>query len=221
MSIPQLLYKIGYAICHQLPERTFHFHDQSLPLCSRCTGIYLGVFIIFTFYFLFRYLKKQKPTIPPSLPISLVSVFFILLMVGNALSTSFGIPTSNTARFLTGILFGFTIPLFLIPAFNFSAKRQSDQGRIINLGEYFVLLITLAVISTLVLLKLDLVLYVAAYLSVLGLLLLWTLLNSTIIDLVIEKFGRKSLAVHLLLIIGLVLTAGELTFLYWLRLYLT
>jgi len=221
MPIPQILSKIGYAICHQIPDRTFYIDDQLLPFGSRCTGIYLGVFITFTFYFLFRYRYQRKPTTPPILPISLVSIGFILLMVGNALSQPLGIPTNNAARFITGILFGFTIPLFLIPAFNFSTRRQNDKSRIINLSEYIVLLITLAVVSALVLLKLNFVLYVTAYLSVLGLLLLWTFLNSTIIDLVIEKFGHKSLATHLLLIIGLILTIGEFTFLYWLRTYLT
>ena len=36
------LYGIGAAICHQLPERSFHLAGSQLPVCARCIGIYLG-----------------------------------------------------------------------------------------------------------------------------------------------------------------------------------
>src|SRR3989339_1170806 len=119
MYLPQILFQIGYAVCHQIPERTFHLHGQPLPLCSRCTGIYLGAFLIFVFYFFFRYCQGKKITNPPSWPVSIMAMIFVLLMVGNALSQPFGIPTNNLARFITGILFGFSITLFLITAFTF------------------------------------------------------------------------------------------------------
>jgi uncharacterized membrane protein len=35
-------YAIGHAICHQLPARSFHMWGASLPVCARCTGIYVG-----------------------------------------------------------------------------------------------------------------------------------------------------------------------------------
>src|SRR5512143_3341817 len=33
---------IGYALCHQLPDRSFFIHEHQTPLCARCTGMYLG-----------------------------------------------------------------------------------------------------------------------------------------------------------------------------------
>jgi uncharacterized membrane protein len=35
-------YAIGHWICHQLPARSFHLWDAALPVCARCTGIYVG-----------------------------------------------------------------------------------------------------------------------------------------------------------------------------------
>jgi uncharacterized membrane protein len=35
-------YSIGHLICHQLPARSFHLWGASLPVCARCTGIYVG-----------------------------------------------------------------------------------------------------------------------------------------------------------------------------------
>jgi uncharacterized membrane protein len=36
------VYAIGHVVCHQLPARSFHLWTVSLPVCARCTGIYLG-----------------------------------------------------------------------------------------------------------------------------------------------------------------------------------
>jgi uncharacterized membrane protein len=35
-------YSVGHLICHQLPARSFHLWGAALPVCARCTGIYLG-----------------------------------------------------------------------------------------------------------------------------------------------------------------------------------
>jgi uncharacterized membrane protein len=36
------VYSVGRVICHQLPVRSFHFAGMPLPVCARCTGIYVG-----------------------------------------------------------------------------------------------------------------------------------------------------------------------------------
>jgi len=36
------VYSIGRVVCHQLPVRSFHLLGMRLPVCARCTGIYLG-----------------------------------------------------------------------------------------------------------------------------------------------------------------------------------
>jgi uncharacterized membrane protein len=41
-SFAVAMYGIGAVICHQLPARTFHLWSAQLPVCARCTGIYLG-----------------------------------------------------------------------------------------------------------------------------------------------------------------------------------
>jgi len=41
-AAPRLLFPIGHFICHQRPERSFFIGGQQLPVCARCTGLYLG-----------------------------------------------------------------------------------------------------------------------------------------------------------------------------------
>lgn len=36
------VYAVGGLVCHQLPERSFHLWGAQLPVCARCTGLYLG-----------------------------------------------------------------------------------------------------------------------------------------------------------------------------------
>ena len=36
------VYGIGHVVCHQIPQRSFHLWMTSLPVCARCTGIYIG-----------------------------------------------------------------------------------------------------------------------------------------------------------------------------------
>lgn len=35
-------YAAGSLICHQQPERSFHLHAAQLPVCARCTGLYVA-----------------------------------------------------------------------------------------------------------------------------------------------------------------------------------
>lgn len=35
-------YAVGGVVCHQLPERSFFVEGHQLPVCARCTGLYLG-----------------------------------------------------------------------------------------------------------------------------------------------------------------------------------
>ena len=39
------VYLVGSMVCHQLPGRSFHWFGAKLPVCARCSGLYLGAAI--------------------------------------------------------------------------------------------------------------------------------------------------------------------------------
>ena len=40
--VASAIYVAGAVVCHQKPERSFSLAGQHLPVCARCTGIYVG-----------------------------------------------------------------------------------------------------------------------------------------------------------------------------------
>jgi uncharacterized membrane protein len=40
--LASLAYIAGSILCHQRPERSFHLAAAQLPVCARCTGLYVG-----------------------------------------------------------------------------------------------------------------------------------------------------------------------------------
>lgn len=41
-AISAVTYLTGAFICHQHPERSFHFRDTQWPVCARCAGLYVA-----------------------------------------------------------------------------------------------------------------------------------------------------------------------------------
>ena len=54
-----VIYRSFSAVCHQMPERSFHLHGFPLGVCSRCTGIYVGFIIGLMLYPFARSLRRR------------------------------------------------------------------------------------------------------------------------------------------------------------------
>lgn len=42
VGLGMFAYAAGGLVCHQLPERSFHWGAWQFPVCARCTGLYLS-----------------------------------------------------------------------------------------------------------------------------------------------------------------------------------
>ena len=51
----------GFAlVCHQQPERSFHWHGFPLAVCARCTGVYVGIAVGLLLYPFVRDLRERE-----------------------------------------------------------------------------------------------------------------------------------------------------------------
>lgn len=110
--------KIRWISCHRDPTRSFFWNGKQFPVCSRCTGIYLGYLSLFLFLFQLIYIKWW------------LSIILILPTLIDGLTQAyFNRESTNSIRFLSGILagvgimslihiIGFQIGYFILYLFN-------------------------------------------------------------------------------------------------------
>jgi uncharacterized membrane protein len=179
---------VGYAICHQIPERSFHLGGHQLPLCARCTGIYMGALAGFTVMWLTG--RKRPAGLPPT-PITLIFVGFIVVLAIDGLNSYLtffpGVPhlyePQNWLRLTTGSLEGLALSAFVYPVLNYSLWRDADQSlpSVRNFKELGLMVAAAGVIVVLILLELPFLLYPLAILSTLGVLIMLGSINTMIV----------------------------------------
>jgi uncharacterized membrane protein len=90
---------LNMIICHRIPERTFNVKGIYFPVCSRCTGFYMGAVIFF--------ICALNYFINYSLTILLIAFMGILPMILDGLIQHSGLrESSNKIRFISGFLAG-------------------------------------------------------------------------------------------------------------------
>lgn len=220
---------VGAALCHRITARSFVINGRQLPLCARCTGMYLGVAIAFVVLLLAR--RERRTDLPP-LPILLVLVGFIGAMgIDGVNSYTHFFPNfphvyepRNWLRLLTGMGTGLAMGLLVFPALMQTLWRNGNGRSIIENGRELLGMLLLA--GTAVLLVLSnqpTVLYVMALVSVAGVLMIVTSLNAVLLLMLFKRDGRavrwQETAVPLL--ISLTLAVLELGSIAILRLNFT
>lgn len=86
---------LHFSFCHQKPERSFFWKGKQFPLCSRCTGINLGYFILP--FFIFGAIK---------IPLTWTIIIILPTYIDGTIQAYFNIESNNTRRFITGLMSG-------------------------------------------------------------------------------------------------------------------
>lgn len=220
LTPPGLLGKadaIGYAICHRIDLRSFHLGDRPMPLCARCTGIYLGA--LFGMATLAA-LGGTRASGLPRRPLLVVLLGFIGLMGldgANSYLTLLGLPhlyePQNWLRLLTGTFNGLALGALLYPAFNQTLWRDwNPQPVLARWRELGVLMLVGAGIVGLVLTENDAVLYPLALFSALGVVALLTMLYTVGVVVVARRENQAASwrAAALPIFIGLTLALTQI-----------
>ena len=137
----EVLSRIGFAVCHQLPGHTLSFGGRLMPLCARCTGIYAGLF--FTVLLLLALGRFRRTKLPPVLAVALGMGYFAA-MAADAFSALLGWrETNNTLRLATGALTGIALPTLGLPLANSIVREQVGiEDRILSSGEFSIVSVT-------------------------------------------------------------------------------
>ena len=192
---PDLLGKadsLGYAVCHRIDIRSFQLGVRQLPLCARCTGMYLGAVV----GLLFQYLTGQRRGgNPPWKVIAVLAVFVVAFGIDGvnsflALILKHGLiyEPNNTLRLLTGTGMGLAIAAAIYPAFTdtvwVDVNGLSALDGFKRLGA---LLGIMLAIDLLVLSENWVVLYAAGLISAAGVLLLLGIVYSLVVVLLLKR----------------------------------
>ena len=187
--------KVGFAICHQIPERSFFLNGRQLPLCARCTGTFLGAVLGLVAILLLR--RGRAHRLPPPAVLALLVAFIGVWGFDGLNSYLTFFPDAphlyeprNWLRMSTGMLNGVALISFVYPVFRFTLWSESAAEPVIrNVGELAAILLPAAAIVLVVQAEIGFLLYPVALLSSLGVLLLLTLLNSMIAAIVLRREG--------------------------------
>ncbi len=152
---------VAYAICHRIDARSFLVNGMPMPLCARCTGIYLGVM---TCFLIALASGRTKISRLPPLGVSIVLVLFVGIMGFDGVNSYF-----------CGVaLFSFTFPIF-----NGIVWRNSDWHRgVNNLRELGGICIVAGCVVLLVLTQRPVFLWVFGLVSTLGVVLMLTMIGT-------------------------------------------
>ena len=182
---------IGYAVCHRISERSFHIGDYQLPLCARCSGMYLGAMLGIAFQAIISRRRSGMPPWRVIIPLVLLVLAFGLDGINSYLylikqsypGALANIPNlyipNNTLRLLTGSGMGLVISAAMFPAFNQTIWKDQDyKPALPGIKLLSMLLVIALIIDLLVLTENIFVLVPLAILSVAGVLVLLTMIYS-------------------------------------------
>lgn len=105
------LYHFFSHVCHQMSERSFHIGEHQLAVCSRCFGVYFGLFAGLIAYPLWRRVEDVEP---------LPRIWLFASMVPIGIDWSLGVfgiwENNHASRFITGIILGSACATYIVPA---------------------------------------------------------------------------------------------------------
>lgn len=195
---------VGYAVCHRIDLRSFHLGDRQLPLCARCTGMYLGAMLGLAYQALIARRRVGRPPWSVILVLGLLVLSFAVDGLNSYLSLFPGAPTAyepnNALRLMTGTGMGLAIAAALFPAFNLSVwKTVSPRAALDGWKPLAIMLFMGGLLVLVVLTENPIVLYPLALISASGVLVLVTMVYAMVWLMVFRQEGRIERVGELLL----------------------
>jgi len=129
------LWAIGYSVCHQMTSHSYIINGMQLPLCSRCTGLFLGALI--TLAILGS--QERRSGFPPR-AMRWILLTFVLAYGVDGINSTLATFSSEAAlyeptalaRLVTGTLMGIALGSLVMTLWNQIPWQDSDPQPLLN-----------------------------------------------------------------------------------------
>jgi len=184
------LHAIGYSVCHQIPSHSFMMGTISFPLCSRCMGMYLGVFIGVGVLFA----KGKNSGFPPLKILAIFGLLITAWLVDGLNSFFNGVlgkillyTPNNNLRLITGFGMGLCIATTIHILFNLTVWQEYSKVSPINMNKLLLIGAGTVLIIFLIFINNEILMNLFAYISTVTVVALLTALYTIVWIIVLHK----------------------------------
>jgi len=216
---------IGYAVCHQISTHSFFVKEGlPMPMCARCSGMYISAMLTLGYSFAFH---NKKAGFPPKRVMIVFALFVILWLVDGINSFlhlfpfwNFLYDPNNLLRLWTGSGMGIVAASFLFAAFNQTVWVDWKSASPFEQTKQLLILLLLVSLGNLLILSNQTpLLYTLAMLSAVGVIALLSIVYGMIWIMVVKKTNQYQSyrELFLPLCVGLGLAFLQIGVLDWIR----
>lgn len=183
---------VGYAICHQILERSFQINGQPISLCARCTGMYVGALIGILYQ---MFLGRRRAAWPEKKYMIILGGFFIAFGIDGVnsaaklfLQRGLLYEPNNTLRLFTGTGMGLTMAAMILPTFHQTVWKNYAPQPFFQTWKQFAGMVLIGFTSAaLILTEHAAILIPFTYFGVLGVIVLLVLLYSMVLMVIFKR----------------------------------
>lgn len=129
--LQQVVYAVGYGLCHQLPSRSFVSGGIYYPVCARDCGIYLGLLLGLAVMAL-MYRRRDASAFFHPVILTLAVLMFVPMVVDGVSSYAGLRTTTNLLRFFTGYSAGYSAGTMLFWAARTLLERHMGPRSLLD-----------------------------------------------------------------------------------------
>jgi uncharacterized membrane protein len=123
-------------ICHQIPERSLHFQGQPLPLCARCTGVFVAVpMAVFALWAIGQGRRSGFPRRAVWGVMGLLAAGWAVDGLNSTVALIRGAPLiyapSNLLRLASGAGLGISLGIVIYPIYHLALFGEGDPRRVL------------------------------------------------------------------------------------------
>lgn len=186
---------VGYALCHQISERSFQINGQPISLCARCTGMYMGALVGILYQL---GLGRRRTSWPDKKYLVVLAIFFTAFAIDGSNSAAklflqHGLlyEPNNTLRLLTGTGMGLTMAAMILPTFHQTIwKSYSLQPFFTDWKQFAGMVAAGYTAAALILTDNPAILLVFTFFSVAGVIVLLVMLYMMILMVIFDRENR-------------------------------